>query len=155
MKKKVAKRKSVKLLFVEQIGDYGCLLELANASSGPTFGQLILSDVAGARKQIKLLLIRRNSRVAAVGEPDQAENPKCLALATLGVDENVAWTFMDSGATPNIISRGLCERLDLHTEPTGTQIKTATRDKSHSLDVVKQLFVESGTSIVGLDSLVV
>lgn len=88
-------------------------------------------------------------------EPDQAENPKCLELSKLRVHETVAWTLMNSGATPSVISRDYCEILNLHTESVGRQIKTATGDKSHLLDVLKKLLVEFGRATVGHDFLVV
>lgn len=90
-----------------------------------------------------------------MGEPDQAENPKCLELAKLKVHGNVARTLVDSGVAPNVISRDFCERPNLHTEPTCRRITTETGEKSHSLDVVKKLPVEFGTATFELDFLVV
>lgn len=154
-KKKFSARKSEKQVLKESAGQYDLLLELANASSGLTFGQLLRGDASEAKRQMDRLLSARGQKVTVVDEASPPPNSKCLELAKLKIYGSDVYSLMDSGAIPDVISRSLCERLKLEPEVSSRRITTATGEKSATLGLLKGVPVGFDHVVEKIDFLVV
>ena len=147
---KVTKRTSLQ----EYVRKYNVISELANASFGLTFGQLVRGDAEASKKEIVRLFAKQRVRGRAfAGHADTRS--RRLRLVTVKVYATKAQALLDSGGVPNIISPKLASKLCLSPQPTEEHITVAHGANAPCLGSLHQIPTSFGERIVKLDLLVV
>eukprot|EP00737_Agarophyton_chilense_P002013 gb/GEZJ01002278.1/.p1 GENE.gb/GEZJ01002278.1/~~gb/GEZJ01002278.1/.p1 ORF type:complete len:592 (+),score=68.54 gb/GEZJ01002278.1/:824-2599(+) len=133
----------------DQVGKYNVMAELAAASPGLTFGQLLRGDADETRKLLKpllsgMVLIRHASFLHATSLPRR--------LKGIATD---ASALLDSGAVPNLLSWEMCNQLTLAPSPTSRRVIVADGSAADVLGCVKGVSISFRKIGVPLDLLVV
>lgn len=113
-KRKTAKtqRFSAQKTIFDHVGKYDVLKALATAESEVSFGQLARGDGDEAETDIRRLLTTKQSRqlkfAAAAGTKEQ-KHSKALKRVQFSICGSTSEALLDSGATPNLLSKRLAE----------------------------------------------
>ena len=152
--KKKSKKTSKKTSLQEHVGKYNVISELANASSGLTFGQMIRGDADVAKNEINRLFAKQGSRGRTFAGHANMKLRR-LRVVTLKVYGTEAEALLDSGAVPNIISPKLVAKLSLSPQPTGKHITVVDGGNVPCLGALLQIPTSFGGLVVNSDFLVV
>ena len=152
--RKKAKKVTKKTSLQEYVRKYNVISELANASSGLTFRQLVRGDADVAKREIVRLFAKQRVRGRTfAGHADTRS--RRLRLVTVKVYGTEAQALLDSGAVPNIILPKLASKLCLSPQPTEKHITVADGANAPCLGSLHQIPTSFGEVIVKLDFLVV
>lgn len=129
-KKKKQKQKKYKQL-LEQVRGCDVLSELANASCGLTFGQLLRGDANAASSSPQRFLSRTGRAVnrAAVTRTG-SHRLKIVAANVYGTDTQF---ICDSGSIQNVMSASLARSLSITPEPTDRGVSILDGKRSDSV----------------------
>ena len=135
-------------------GRYSLLTELARATSGITFGQLVRGDADDAKREMQKLFRSdtRKKKIATVGD---TTFPRRLKLVPVKIYSKEAQALLDSGAIPTLMSSRLSDELSLIPSPTSRQITVANGDTSQCIETVSRVPVSFTDLIVPIHFLVV
>ena len=136
-------------------GKYDVISELANASTGLTFGQLIRGDGEKAKSEIRRLLTRgtrvRRNVAAAVPGSSLTVRPrrlKVVQIKTFGTD---AEALLDSGAVPNLISEKLCKKLSVDFNKKHIGLTVADGQRAHSIGTITDVPISFDDLHISMD----
>ena len=139
----------------DYVGKYDVVSELANASTGLTFGQLIRGDGEKAKSEIRRLLTRgtrvRRNVAAAVPGSSLTVRPrrlKVVQIKTFGTD---AEALLDSGAVPNLISEKLCKKLSVDFNKKHIGLTVADGQRAHSIGTITDVPISFDDLHISMD----
>ena len=155
-KSKKNKRSKTGILSIEHhVGIYDVISELAKASCGLTFGQLARGDAEEAKKRLRRMLSPSAKKKRTVAAP-VGEIPRRLKIIRIAVSGTDAESLFDSGASPNLLSSSLCQRLSLEVIKTDRRITVANGNKTGVTGIVTDVPISLGDNlIVSMDFLVI
>lgn len=142
-----------RLGLITHVGKYNTLAELATATTGLTFSQLLRGDTTEPQKTLKKI---RKSRprtkvlVAPVIIPS-----RILKVVSLHIHGNKVLTLLDSRAGPNLISASSASNMGLDINGTSRKITFADGTSKECLGLELAVLTIFGHLMISLDYLVV
>lgn len=121
--RKQKQRKLRKESIQDHASTYKVLTELAYASSGLTFGQVIRGDADDSMKKIRKLISRRSNLWRFLVGP-VVRQPKRLKVVPVMRYGSQIDALLDSGAVLNLISTKLCDQLSLEPKDSSKKINS-------------------------------
>lgn len=166
-KKKKSKKKVTKKTSKQKKKDpntdcpekYDVVSALTSAPSGITFGQLWRGDATSARKELDRIFGKGKLKLGVVADvkgavEENEEEEKCLAVTKVSMYGLDVYALMDSGATPNVVSPRVVERLSLIPQATNKVLTVANGEKSGVKGKLQDVPVSFDGMTAGLDFVV-
>ena len=154
--RKAKEKNTSKKVLQDHVGKYDVVGELANASTGLTFGQLLRGDAAEAAKEIRRLFSPlKNRRLSKAAPALNVQNKRVLMVAPVRIFGREIRALLDTGAIPNIISADLARQLCLLPKRTKQRITVADGSSANCIGRVKDVPITFGNLTASMDFLTI